>query len=127
VERAIQRPHRPVPIGGSPPAAFDLHALAASLAADPALAGGKTGVTLARGDGLALVLASIRAGEALREHRAPAPGAVVLLAGRARFRLGDATVELHPGAVATFGAGEPHALEATDADATCLIVLGGAA
>jgi quercetin dioxygenase-like cupin family protein len=62
----------------------------------------------------------------MREHRAPAPGSVVVLAGRVAF-LADgepARSELAPGALALFAGGLPHAVEALE-DAAYLVTIGG--
>lgn len=71
-------------------------------------------------------LVALRRGAAMREHRAPSAGALVLLAGRVAFLAGrePARTELAPGALALFAPEVPHAVEALD-DASYLVAIGG--
>lgn len=87
---------------------------------------GIAGATLVRGGDATVVLVALRAGAAMREHRAPSAASVVVLAGRIAFVPGDgrAATELGAGSLAVFAADVLHAVEARE-DARYLVVIGG--
>jgi len=125
----LTRPFRPVDLSDGTLACFDLPALARALRGEEEYARtGVAAVTLARDEHETLVLVALHGGDAMREHRAPSAGSVVVLAGRIVFTRTDgaqpARTELGPGGLATFAADVPHAVEAID-DATYLVAIGG--
>lgn len=87
---------------------------------------GVSAVTLARDGHATLVLAALREGAAMRDHRAPSAASVVVLSGRVVFAASrePARTELGPGALAAFSPDVVHSLEALE-DATFLITIGG--
>lgn len=123
----LDRPFRPLDLSTSSHGRFDLPELADSLQHERQYRDeGKAGVTLTRDREITTVLQVLRAGSALREHRAPASAFVVLLRGRARFVAGDGAADttLKPGTLVAFSSELGHALVA-DEDSACLIVIGG--
>jgi len=124
---ALPRPFRPIELGHGALAFFELPRLAGELRREPEYQRtGVAAVTLARDGHATLVLVALRAGAAMREHRAPSAGAVVVLEGRAAFVAGGdgARTELAAGSLAAFSADLPHAVEALE-DAAYLVVIGG--
>jgi quercetin dioxygenase-like cupin family protein len=124
----LERPFRPLELGAGALQSFELPRLAAELRSQDEYArSGVAAVTLARGDDLTFVLVALRRGSRMREHRAPAAGTVVVLAGRVAFLAEGghaARTELAPGALAAFSADVPHAVEALE-DAAYLVTIGG--
>lgn len=125
----LTRPFRPVDLDAKAIGSFDLNALAEQLSKEPQFEEeGRAGVTLARDAQVSVVLAALRKGTELREHRAPASALVTLLSGRATFvsEPGSKRTEMAPGTLVAFSAELDHALVA-DEDCVCLIVIGGRA
>lgn len=123
----LERPFRPHELPPGTLSFFALPRLAADLrAADEYAQAGVAAVTLARDEHATLVLVALRGGAAMREHRAPSAGTVVVLTGRVAF-LADREprrTELGPGELAAFAADVPHAVEALE-DAAYLVTIGG--
>jgi quercetin dioxygenase-like cupin family protein/hemerythrin-like domain-containing protein len=120
-------PHRPLEPDAGTLEFFALRELAEELRGQEGYSRtGVAGHTLVRSDDLTLVLVALRAGAAMREHRAPAPATLVLLSGRARFvaEEGPERRELVPGSLVVFAADVPHAVEARE-DTTFVLVIGG--
>lgn len=127
---------RPVDLGPGTLAFFRLEELSESIRErEEYRRSGVTGITLTRDEHVTVVLAALRAGAVMREHRAPSAATVVVLSGRLDFvagsddrseapGAGDRRTELGPGTLAAFAADVPHALEA-HADAVYLVVIGG--
>lgn len=120
----LSRPFRPIELGGGKLEFFELPRLAADLQKeDEYVRSGVAAITLARDEHVMLVLAALRKGATMREHRAPSAAAVVLLSGRVRFLAGE-TTELGSGSMAAFSADVPHAVEALE-DSAYLLLIGG--
>jgi quercetin dioxygenase-like cupin family protein len=125
----LERPFRPADLTATALESFDLNHLAAQLVLEPQYEEeGKAGITLARDAHVSVVLAALRRGSELREHRAPASALVTLLSGRMTFvsERGSKRTEMVPGTLVAFAADLDHALVA-DEDSACLIVIGGRA
>jgi quercetin dioxygenase-like cupin family protein len=136
---------RPVDLGPGTLTFFRLEELSESIRErEEYRRSGVTGITLTRDEHVTVVLAALRAGAVMREHRAPSAATVVVLSGRLDFVAGagepggkpgagersgkpgsgEHRTELGPGALAAFAADVPHALEART-DAVYLVVIGG--
>lgn len=82
----LERPFRAADLTATALESFDLNDLVAQLVLEPRYhEEGKSGVTLARGAHVSVVLEVLRKGSEFREHRAPASPMVTLLSGRATF------------------------------------------
>ena len=123
----LSRPFRPVELKAGTLDFFRLRELAEKLKTeDEYRRSGVSGVTLTRDEHLTVVLVALRKGERMREHRAPAGAAVVLLSGRANFvsETDGRRTELEPSSLAVFAPEVSHAVEALD-DAVYLVIIGG--
>jgi|SRR5690606_5146092 len=125
----LARPFRPIELSSGTLASFELPALAGALRGQEEYERtGVAAVTLARDDHVTLVLVALRRGDAMREHRAPSAGSVVVLSGRIAFsRSGGAQperTELAAGGLVAFAADVPHSVEALE-DAAYLVAIGG--
>jgi len=121
------RPSRPIELHAGALAFFELPKLADELRSqDEYQRSGVAAVTLTRDGHATLVLVALRRGAAMREHRAPSAGTVVVLSGRVAFLADREPVrtELAPGSLAVFSADVPHAVEALE-DAAYLVMIGG--
>lgn len=125
MDKAFERPYRPLKVGETWIESFPLKAMARQLMDEDAFAeSGRNALTLVRGDEMTVVLTVIRAGTALHEHRAPGPATVILLSGNIRMLGGDEKMPLEPGSAVSFTADVLHAVEAVE-DSAFLIVIGG--
>ncbi len=125
MEKAFERPYRPLNIDNSWIESFPLKAMAGQLMDENAFAeSGRNALTLVRGDEMTVVLTVIRAGTALHEHRAPGPATVIPLSGNIRMSGGHEKMPLEPGSAVSFTADVLHAVEAVE-DSAFLIVIGG--
>lgn len=64
------------------------------------------------------------AGAVLREHKAPVPILVTVVAGRVLFRVADVEYDLTAGGTIQVAASEPHELEAVEASHVLLTLMG---
>jgi quercetin dioxygenase-like cupin family protein len=116
---------KPIEITPATVASFQLDEVAEQLESEKAYASSrKTAATLARDDNLTVLLTTIQKGETVREHHAPGPGLVIVLAGRVSFNGGEAPIELGERSALAFAAGLPHSIEAHE-DSRFLVVIGG--
>ena len=118
---------RPIRLQESPIASFDLDAVADTLKGEKAFQTSRhTAASLIKGDDLRVVLTVAMKGGTLREHAAPRPAVVVVLAGEivVRFPGTDEEKLVSTGGAVAFDAGVRHAVEAIE-DARFLIVIGG--
>jgi len=79
---------------------------------------------VADGDGFKIRMLTMDAGSVMREHRAPVPILVQVVAGRIRFRVAETEHVLSPGGTITVTAGVLHELEADQASHVLLVLLG---
>ena len=125
MDKAFERPYRPLNVDDSWIESFPLKAMARQLMDEDAFAeSGRNALTLVRGDEMTVVLTVIRAGTALHEHRAPGPATVIPLSGNIRMLGGNEKMPLEPGSAVSFTADVLHAVEAVE-DSAFLIVIGG--
>ncbi len=125
MDKAFERPYRPLNLDDSWIESFPLKAMARQLMDEDAYGeSGRNALTLVRGDKMTLVLTVIRAGTALHEHRAPGPATVIPLSGNIRMSGGHEKMTLEPGSAVSFTPDVLHAVEAVE-DSAFLIVIGG--
>ncbi len=125
MDKAFERPYKPLNFSKSWIESFPLHAMAEQLMAEgPFDESGRNALSLVRGDEMTVVLTVMKAGAALHEHRAPGPATVVLLSGRIRISAGAEEMPLEPGSAVSFTANLRHAVTAME-DSAFLIVIGG--
>ena len=125
MDKAFERPYRPLNVDNSWIESFPLMAMARQLMDEDAFAeSGRNALTLVRGNEMTVVLTVIRAGTALHEHRAPGPATVIPLSGNIRMSGGHEKMPLEPGSAVSFTADVLHAVEAVE-DSAFLIVIGG--
>lgn len=102
---------------------FDLEGEIARLRGGKALPeGGRTSITLRKGQGMNVVLLVMDEGGRLEEHAAPGPISLSVREGRIRFSVGEESVEAGPETLLACDAGVRHTVEALT-DAVCLITL----
>ncbi len=105
MEKAFERPYRPLNFSKSWIESFPLHAMAEQLMREDAFdESGRNALSLVRGDEMTVVLTVMKAGAALHEHRAPGPATVVLLSGRIRISAGAEEATLESGSAVSFTA-----------------------
>lgn len=75
-------------------------------------------------DGFKIRMLTMDAGTTMREHRAPVPILVQVVAGAVRFRVAETEHVLHPGGTITVTAGVLHELEADRPSHVLLVLLG---
>ena len=125
MDKAFERPYRPLNVNNSWIESFPLNAMARQIMDEDAFAeSGRNALTLVRGDEMTVVLTVIRAGTALHEHRAPGPATVIPLSGNIRMLAGQEKMPLAPGSALSFTADVLHAVEAVE-DSAFLILIGG--
>ncbi len=125
MEKAFERPYRPLKANETWIESFTLHAMAEQLMGEDAFAeSGRNALSLVRGDEMTVVLTVMKEGAALHEHRAPGPATVILLSGRIRISSGVEEAPLEPGSAVSFTANLRHAVKAME-DSAFLIVIGG--
>lgn len=125
MEKAFERPYRPLKVDERWIEAFPLHAMAEQLMGEDAFAeSGRNALSLVRGDEMTVVLTVMKEGAVLHEHRAPGPATVVVLIGRIRVMSGDEATPLDAGSAVSFTANLLHAVKAVE-DSAFLIVIGG--
>ena len=125
MEKAFERPYRPLKVNETWIESFPLKAMARQLMDENAFAeSGRNALTLVRGDEMTVVLTVMKEGAALHEHRAPGPATVILLSGRIRMSSGAEETPLEPGSAVSFTANLRHAVKAVE-DSAFLIVIGG--
>lgn len=108
------------PHGGS----FDLDTLDSELrAGDRYARGGYASHTLQREDDLRIVIAAMKAGARIAEHRADETAAIHTLNGHIRLHLPDQTIDLRGGQLLVLKRGIQHDVEAVVAS-TFLLTLG---
>ncbi|MDZ4695629.1 MAG: hypothetical protein SGI86_10810 [Deltaproteobacteria bacterium] len=118
--------NQPFEFSGSPFNPIEVGDLARELlASDNVVREGHTARTLAKSQGLTVVLAVVRAGGEIREHAAPGPVTIVPIMGAATFtRPGDAdTAVLGVGRTLFIVPGQKHHVTA-DCDSAFLIIIG---
>ncbi len=76
------------------------------------------------GDGFKIRMLTMDAGTTMREHRAPVPILVQVVAGGIRFRVAGTEHVLSPGGTITVAAGVLHELEADQPSHVLLVLLG---
>lgn len=76
------------------------------------------------GDGFKIRMLTMDTGTIMREHRAPVPILVQVVAGGIRFRVAGAEHALSPGGTITVAAGVLHELEADHPSHVLLVLLG---
>lgn len=76
------------------------------------------------GDGFKIRTLTMDAGSIMREHRAPVPILVQVIAGRILFRVGDSEYDLTAGGAIQVPAGVLHELEAVDPSHVLLTLMG---
>lgn len=92
---------------------MDQHLFLADLAsAAPALERGIHSQTIAKGDGVEVVLFSLATGEELSEHTSARPAIVAILRGRGRLTVGGEEHEIAPGSWLRMAPRTPHAIVA---------------
>ena len=126
---SLDRPFRPVDLAATLLESFDLDDLVARLVQEPQYQDeGLAALTLVHDEQLSIVLAALRAGGELREHRAPASAMVTLIHGRATLLCdgGAKRTGMAPGTLVAFASGLDHSLVA-EQDSACLLVIGGRA
>jgi len=102
--------------------ALDLEAAVAEIHAQVREPEDRRAVTLARHDGLNIVLVHLRAGAALDEHAAAGPVTVHVLDGHAQVTVGGESVDAPTGWLVALGAGVRHSVR-TDEGATILLTV----
>jgi quercetin dioxygenase-like cupin family protein len=106
-------------------ACFDLAAIARDMRESEAYRQtGHTARTIVREPDLRIVLVVMRAGSAIKEHKADDTTSVQALMGRMDLRLPDRVAALPAGALVVLERGLPHSVEAHE-DSTFLLTLGG--
>jgi quercetin dioxygenase-like cupin family protein len=104
---------------------FDLGAEVGRLREEAAWREGRRGsITLRKGEGMSVVLLSIKEGDRLEEHAAPGPISFGVREGRVRFFTPEGEAEVGPETLLTCDAGVRHAVEALE-DAVCVITIAG--
>lgn len=124
---SFSRPFRPVKMEPSTLESFKLADMASQLKSeDPFIKSGRNSLSLVRSDDFTMVLAVLRKGTTMREHKAPGSATVVLLEGAIDFEDPGAktTLRLHPKDSVVFSADLVHSLVALE-DSAYLIVIGG--
>ena len=125
MDKAFERPYRPLKVNETWIESFPLPAMAEQLMAEDAFSeSGRNALTLVRGDEMTVVLTVMKRGAALHEHRAPGPATVILLSGRIRISAGAEETPLESGSAVSFTANLRHAVKAVE-DSAFLIVIGG--
>jgi quercetin dioxygenase-like cupin family protein len=76
------------------------------------------------GDGFKIRTLVMAAGSVLREHKAPVPILVSVIAGRILFRVAGVEYALTAGGTIQVSASEPHELEALEASHVLLTLMG---
>ncbi len=124
---SFERPYRPVDLNISMTKAFPLMSMAEKLMREATFTtSGRASLTLARGDEMTVVLITLKAGAALKEHPAPATATVITLDGSIIFSTKATEISLEQGEAVTFTADVLHAVEAKE-DSALLVIIGGAA
>ncbi len=124
---SFERPYRPVDLNISMTKAFPLMSMAEKLMREATFTtSGRASLTLARGDEMTVVLITLKAGAALKEHPAPATATVIALNGSIIFSTKATEISLEQGEAVTFTADVLHAVEAKE-DSALLVIIGGAA
>lgn len=125
MDKAYERPYRPLNFNNSWIESFPLHAMAEQLMGEDAFAeSGRNALSLVRGDEMTVVLTVIKSGTALHEHRAPGPATVIPLSGNIRMLGGHEKMPLEPGSAVSFTPDVLHAVKAVE-ESAFLIVIGG--
>ncbi len=127
MEKAFERPFRPVELTPSTTKSFSLHSMAHQLMTEQVFAhSGRNALTLARSEDLTVVLTVVKAGTVSKEHPAPGPVTILPLFGRITFSTGNESesMTLETGSAVVFAADVVHSVEA-DQDSAFLIVIGG--
>ena len=118
--------HRPHPGTGRPLAgptlSFHLKEEVGRLRSEPDWTAGRRAITLAKHDGLRVVLTALRAGAVLEEHVAAGALAVQGLEGRIRFEAGGETRTLGPGDLLVLEPGLAHRVRAEEESVFLLTV-----
>lgn len=112
----------PASAAGELPAALDLHAAAAALAARERGDSGHSARTLLKGDELRVVLVALAAGASLAEHHAPGRITIQTLTGRLIVRAAGAAYALPAGQLLSLARAVPHAVEAQEASTFLLTI-----
>lgn len=124
---SFSRPFRPIEMSPSTLESFQLADMASQLKLEtPFTQSGRNSLSLVRGDDFTMVLAVLRKGTKMREHKAPGAATVVLLEGAIDFEDPGAgkMLRLHPKDSVVFSADLVHSLVALE-DSAYLIVIGG--
>ncbi len=115
----MQEPHSPV--DGS---TFDVSEIAREMRGEGAYArAGHTARTLVREADLRVVLIVMKAGAAIKEHRAAETASIHSLGGHVRLRLPNRVADLPSGRLLVLEAGLQHNVEALE-ESTLLLTLG---
>lgn len=129
MNRAYERPFRPLELTATTVTSFSLLDMATQLMAEDAFQhAGRNALTLARENHLTVVLMVLKAQSALHEHQAPGPITVTTLSGRLAFSTARQSepLLLHTGDAAICGAHLAHSVKALE-DSAFLVVIGGQA
>ena len=122
---SFERPYRPVDLNTSLTKSFPLMSMAEKLMREAEFAAsGRSALTLARGDGMTVVLTVMKEGTALEDHRAPSPATVITLSGRIIFTTSAEKITMDQGDAVTFTSDILHAVYASE-DSAFLIIIGG--
>lgn len=128
MNKAFERPFRPVELIPSIIKSFSLHSMAQQLMTEQVFAqSGRNALTLARSEDLTVVLTVVKAGTIIKEHQAPGPVTILPLFGRITFSTShtkNASILLESGSAVVFAADVVHSVEANQ-DSAFLIVIGG--
>lgn len=87
---------------------------------------GTLSLTLRQDEHVKVVLFAFAAGQELSEHTASTPAMMQQVRGRARWRVGDETIDAAAGAWTWMPAGTPHAIAAVEPCVMLLTMLRGA-
>lgn len=122
---SFERPYRPIDLNVPGADGFSLMSMAEKLMEEAACAtSGRASLTLAHGKEMTIVLVTLKAGNTLEEHTAPAAATVIALSGNIIFTTSVEKITLEQGEAVTFTADILHAVYASE-DSAFLIVIGG--
>lgn len=82
----------------------------------------RRGITLAKEDGLSVVMVAMKKGDSLGEHSAAGPMTIAVHQGRIRLRVRQEEMTLDENQLVVFGAGAPHDARAEE-DSVLLVTV----
>ena len=124
----MSAPYTPFDFSETTIKSFDVLEMAKNLAAGDAFqSSGKVASTIARGDGMTMVLTVLKEGAEIHEHGAPGPVAVVVLSGSVKLKSENpeqSTTTVTGGSTAVFPQAVRHSLVG-EKDSVFLVIIGG--